>query len=156
MYGLIRQHRRRPNITVSPAIPLPKMKIGIQTLNPLLTVAIVGLLLLSGCGEQGKGAPEPRSITSRGLYPTFDPHRSRYVSRCGREAEPIEITTPHRVKVSVDSGPSMSGAVTIHTATRPGSDFSITISSQGRSRTYRVRCLPADFPTWRYEALRPT
>src|SRR5215218_3956663 len=131
------------------------MKIGIQTLNPLLTVAIAGLLLLSGCGEQGKGAPAPRSITSRGLYPAFDPDRSRYVSRCGREAEPIEIITPSRVKVSVGSEPSMSGAVTIQTATRPGSDFPITISSQGRSRTYRVRCLPADFPAWRYEALRP-
>src|SRR5829696_5672042 len=136
MYGLIWRHRRRSNITVSPAIPLPKMKIGIQTLNLLLTVATAGLLLLSGCGEQEKGAPErPRSITSSGLYPAFDPDRSRYVSRCGREAEPIEITTPARVKVSVGSKPSMSGAVTLHTATRPGSDFPITISSQGRSRT---------------------
>jgi hypothetical protein len=46
--------------------------------------------------------------------------------------------------------------VTIKTATPPGSDFPITISSRGHSRTYRVRCLPADFPAWKFEALRPT
>ena len=69
---------------------------------------------------------------------------------------PIEITTPTGVTVSVGSKPGVSGAVTIDTATPPGSDFPITIRSRGSSRTYRVRCLPADFPAWRYEALRPS
>jgi hypothetical protein len=49
----------------------------------------------------------------------------------------------------------MGVSISIRTATPPGSDFPIRISSDGRSRTYHVRCLPRDFPKWRYEALRP-
>ncbi|HET7588872.1 MAG TPA: arylsulfotransferase family protein [Solirubrobacterales bacterium] len=84
------------------------------------------------------------------------PGKNRYVSRCGRGAAPIEITAPAGTKVRVGSGREMSGgSIAIRTATPPGSDFPLTISSQGRSRTYRVRCLPADFPAWRFESRRP-
>ncbi|HEU5106434.1 MAG TPA: arylsulfotransferase family protein [Solirubrobacterales bacterium] len=43
----------------------------------------------------------------------------------------------------------------METATAPGSDFPIKVTSRNRSRTYRVRCLPADFPDWKFEELRP-
>jgi hypothetical protein len=119
-------------------------------------VATVGLLLFSGCGGEGKGAPEPRSVASSGLYPAFDPGRGRYVSRCGRGAEPIEIAAPAGVKISAPgSEPAVGGSTAIDAAAPPGSDFPITINAQGRSRTYQVRCLPADFPPWRFESLRP-
>lgn len=36
-------------------------------------------------------------------------------------------------------------------AQRAGKNFPITV----RNRTYSVRCLPADFPPWHYEAIRP-
>jgi arylsulfotransferase ASST len=37
----------------------------------------------------------------------------------------------------------------------PGADFEIAVESGGARRTYEVRCLPADFPPWRFESLRP-
>jgi Arylsulfotransferase (ASST) len=132
-------------------------KLGIQAVNLSLASAILAALLFSGCGGQEKAAPEPaRTIVSKGLFPAFDPARSRYVSRCGRGGKPIELTTPAGVKLSVDSEPGVSGTISIQTATPPGSDFPITITSRGRSRIYRIRCLPVDFPAWRYKALRPS
>lgn len=131
------------------------MRISRRTAGPLIGV-VLSLLLLAGCGEQGEAAPEPSTtVSSRGLYPRFDPGESRYVSRCGRGAEPIEITAPAGTRVSVDGERRGAGPVTIATSTPPGADFPITIGSAGRSRTYHVRCLPADFPAWRFEGLRP-
>lgn len=118
----------------------------------LPVAALVVLSLLSGCGiqDQVTGKPSGR-IGSRGLFPALDPGESRYVSRCGRGAAPIEITVPAGTRVSFGSRHQVGGSVSIRTATPPGSDFPITIGSHGHSRTYRVRCLPSDFPAWRYE-----
>lgn len=45
--------------------------------------------------------------------------------------------------------------MSIDSAVRPGEDFTIsTIDEDGR-HAYQVRCLPADFPTWRLHRLRP-
>lgn len=37
----------------------------------------------------------------------------------------------------------------------PGADFRIRVGKGDERATYRVRCLPADFPDWEFEALRP-
>lgn len=116
-------------------------------------VGLLALLLLSGCGGQDATAP-PGTITSKGLFPPFDLGKTRYVSRCGRRAAPIEITVPAGTEISVGSRRKVGDSTTIRTATAPGSDFPIEISAHGRSRTYRVRCLPPDFPAWRYEPHR--
>ena len=39
---------------------------------------------------------------------------------------------------------------------RPGEDFSFTATHDGSRDVYRVRCLPAGFPKWEFESLRPT
>jgi hypothetical protein len=38
----------------------------------------------------------------------------------------------------------------------PGEDFELAVTDEGRRRVYEVRCLPADFPPWKFEALRET
>lgn len=79
-----------------------------------------------GCGD-GPETPAAgeASIEIEGLYPDFDPDESRYVSRCERHPPGV----------------------------RPGEDFRISISAGGRRRSVSVRCLPADFPAWRFERL---
>jgi Arylsulfotransferase (ASST) len=120
------------------------MRIGLGAVRPLLIAAVSVLLVASGCGANAEDPQPGPSITSKGLYPPFDPAESHYASRCGRGgAEPIEITTP-------------SGSRTIQTTAAPGSDFPITVNSGARSRTYRVRCLPPDFPAWKFEAFHPS
>ena len=133
------------------------MRLGLRAAWPLLVVATAALLLASGCGGSGEAARDPSTaVSSKGLLPPFDPAESHYVSRCGRGAEPIEITTPPGTKASAGSQPASAGSLTIEKAAPPGSDFPITISSRGHSKAYRVRCLPADFPDWTFEALRPS
>jgi hypothetical protein len=124
----------------------------------LPAAAVVVLLLLGGCGDQGGTGTGPSDVgqfRSRGLFPSFDPQKERYVSRCGRGAAPIEIEAPPGTHVSVGPRHNLSGSVSIPTATPPGGDFPIEVLHQGRSRTYRVRCLPPDFPAWRFESHRP-
>ena len=105
--------------------------------------------------EPGKG-PSSRdpAVTLTGLFPRFDPAQTDYVSRCGRGAEPIRAEVGGGATVKVGSGPARAGSVPIDPAVRPGEDFLIAVAGDGARTGYRVRCLPADFPTWRFEPLR--
>jgi hypothetical protein len=75
-------------------------------------------------------------VAIQGLYPRFDPDVHRYVSRCGRGAPPIR----GEAGVRIDSD------------ARPGEDFTFYVRQESQE-AYRVRCLPADFPPWRFERL---
>ncbi|HEX5930041.1 MAG TPA: arylsulfotransferase family protein [Solirubrobacterales bacterium] len=111
---------------------------------------------MAGCGsdtERGTAADSP-SVAIDGLYPDFDGSVTRYVSRCGRGAEPIHAEAGAGVEVEVGSDPPRTGAIEIDPAAAPGEDFEITVSDEGRRRVFEVRCLPADFPTWEFEPQR--
>jgi hypothetical protein len=96
-----------------------------------LLVAGLALLALAGCSadEEARAPTADPPVAFEGLYPRFDPAVSSYVSRCGRGDAPIE--------------PEI----------RPGENFEITVSRGAQRRSYSVRCLPADFPRWRFERL---
>jgi arylsulfotransferase ASST len=122
-----------------------------------LTVASLIVLAIAGYGIAGKAQPVPASsATIEGLFPSFDPAETRYVSRCGRNAAPIRVKASGATKVAVGPGPALTGAMRIDPGVRPGEDFPITVIDNGRRNTYQVRCLPADFPEWQFEAVRPT
>jgi hypothetical protein len=126
----------------------------------LVVLAVAGLVVLAiagfGLGEKEGADPAP-SVAIEGLFPAFDPAETRYVSRCGRNAAPIRIETGAATKVAVGSGPARGGVIRIGTGVAgPGTDFPVTVIDGDRRSTYRVRCLPADFPGWRFEAVRPT
>src|SRR5262245_57245037 len=122
-----------------------------------LAIACLSALAIAGLGIAGSAQPTTSSsFTIEGVFPAFDPAETRYVSRCGRNAKPIRARAGGTAKVTVGSGPARTGAVRIDPGVRPGEDFSLTILDDGSRRTYWVRCLPADFPAWRFEQLRPT
>lgn len=124
----------------------------------LLGLAVAGLLAVAiaagGLGITGKQPAQGSSVAIEGVFPDFDPAETRYVSRCGRGAAPIRIEATGTAKVEVESRPVRRGVIRIDPGVRPGEDFPIAISDDGRRSTYRVRCLPADFPGWRFEAVR--
>lgn len=112
----------------------------------------VVVLALVGCGagdaeESGPGD----SIAVDGLFPEFDPAETRYVSRCGRGDEPIRVQAGNDTRVAVGSAAPRSGTVEVEPGVRPGEDFPIVVLGGDSRRTYRVRCLPADFPDWSFE-----
>jgi len=123
-----------------------------------LLVAALFQPALAGCGgdaERGT-ATGPPSLAIDGLYPAFDSATIRYASRCGRGAEPIQVEAGNDVEVAVGSKPPEKGAIRIDPGVAPGEDFELTVSDEGGQRSYEVRCLPADFPAWKFEALRET
>jgi hypothetical protein len=118
-----------------------------------LTTLAIGI---GGCGALGdtESAPEA-SVSISGLYPAFDPAETRYVSRCGRGAAAIRVDAGPGTSVAVGSAEPRTGAVRIDPGVRPGEDFTIAVIGGDGRRTYRVRCLPAGFPRWRFQSLRP-
>jgi len=121
----------------------------------LLGLAIAGLLAIAiaalGIDRRAGGSP----LAIEGIFPDFDPSETRYVSRCGRGAPPIRAETGGTARVAVGTGPARAGTVRIDPGVPPGADFPITIVDGDGPNAYEVRCLPADFPAWRFEALRP-
>jgi hypothetical protein len=121
----------------------------------VLALVAAGITLLSGCGAGGHApGPPAHEIEASGLFPDFQPGERHYVSRCGRGAAPIAIKGDSGVRFSVAGGPAQAGSLQVRAPVAPGENFPLTIDYRGHSRTYMVRCLPADFPTWRYEPER--
>lgn len=121
----------------------------------LLSVA-AGLSVGWGCGatEDAGSASQPR-VSISGLHPGFDPAKTRYVSRCGRRAAPIRVDAGTGAKVAVGSAEPRAGVTLVDPGAHPGENFTLTVSGGDARRTYEVRCLPADFPSWRFEPVRP-
>ncbi len=116
----------------------------------------LAILALAGCGLDEQARPASGSVVIDGLFPDFDPAELRYVSRCGHGAAPIHAEASDGAEVEVGSRPPETGAINIDPGVGPGEDFEIAIIDGGSRRSYRVRCLPADFPAWQFESLGET
>jgi len=118
----------------------------------------VGLLAtLAGCGlSETKGTAKEAAIAIEGLYPSFDPTQSRYVSRCGRGESPIRVQAGEGVEVEVDRAPARQGSFQVEPGVAPGADFRIAVTEGAQRHLYHVRCLPADFPPWHFESFGET
>lgn len=90
--------------------------------------------------------------TSTTLFPEFDPNITDYVSASsGSSPYSVSVTAPANAQVSVDGHPYRTQAFTTPVSVAPGQAFTFLVNSQGTTKTYHVRCLPADFPTWTIE-----
>jgi hypothetical protein len=125
--------------------------------------ALAGLLLAgllgalgTGCEDTGPARSEDPSVAIAGVHPRFDPSVSRYVARCGRGAPPILVRAQPPAAVAVGSARPRSGSFRVDRAAAPGADFAIRVDESGGRETYRVRCLPAGFPRWRFERFGAT
>lgn len=126
----------------------------ISLLGLLIAVLLVVTILSFGIGEEARSV-KGSSIAIDGVFPHFDPAKDRYVSRCGRDVPPIRATARDGAGVEVGSGPARRGTVRIDPEVRPGENLRIVFVDGDRSSTYWVRCLPADFPAWRFQSVRP-
>lgn len=132
--------------------------VGKAAVTALIAVAVVFLAFalqdrLSDSGDSSsESAP---SVSIRGLFPPFDPSETRYVSRCGRGGPLVAGRTGAGSRVAIGASRPRAGAFRIaRDRVGPGYDFVLGVYSGDRSRRYRVRCLPADFPAWRFQRLR--
>jgi Arylsulfotransferase (ASST) len=124
--------------------------------RPLHRRLRVGLLAaavaVAGVGARCQPAP-PRTLsisTSPGLFPSFSPTVTDYVSRCSAST-PVEVTVsaPDDTTVAVDDDPAASGNFSATVSRDVGQRFRIAVQKASEAtRTYNIRCIPSDFPTW--------
>lgn len=108
----------------------------------VLTGVLAGGVLGAGPAER-PDADRRAGMQIKGLFPRFTPGQREYVLRCER---PISGFTDARAKVN---GRRVSGAFRVR-APRPGKNFVV----RAYGRRYGVRCLPRQFPRWRFDAFR--
>lgn len=89
------------------------------------------------------------------LSPAFDPAVANYTTRC--TGAPLEVSgrTAEGTTVAVDGGEPTMGKFEATVPLEEDQGFSFTTTAEGESKTYFVRCLPAGFPAWNFEELRP-
>ena len=128
-----------------------------KAIRPVLATGLSGLLLaLAGCGAgDDPAAGSKGSVAIDGLVPEYDPAETRYVSRCGRGATPIRVHAGEGATAAIGFGEPGTGTFEVMPGVEPGEDFPIVVRDGDSRRTYRVRCLPADFPAWKFEMSRP-
>jgi Arylsulfotransferase (ASST) len=140
-------HRRPPRLPQPPAI----------LLIALATVFAAGALSWAPAPQPptAAGRPAPQlSLAARTLYPGFDPRRHRYVVRCEGGSVSFRVRADRDTRVAVGPMPEQSGRFRARLSIRPGQDFAVRESGRGRGDSYSVRCLPEDFPSWRFRSLR--
>ncbi len=92
--------------------------------------------------------------TKPALTPAFDPDVSDYTVRC--TGDPLEVfgRAAEGATVAADGGEANAGEFAETVPLEENQAFSFTATAGAESRSYFVRCLPADFPVWDYEQLR--
>jgi hypothetical protein len=126
------------------------------TIAVLLSVGSALAFSIWGCGDTETPASASKaSVSVSGLYPDFNPAETRYVSRCGRGAAPIRADAEAGTRIAVGSAEARTGTMLVDPGVRPGEDFTLAVTSGDDLHVYEVRCLPEDFPRWRFQGLRP-
>jgi hypothetical protein len=132
-----------------------------QGVGALFVAAAMALLASCGSGSgTGTGQPpgQPASTlqitTSRALFPTFDPSITDYVAPYDSASSmQVTVNAPQNTSVSVDGKPFRSLSSTTQVNVTPGQSFSLVVNTAGATKTYYIRSLPTDFPTWTTERL---
>lgn len=118
-------------------------------------------------GKSGKGAGVPKDMrpdpgsrypaqfaAPQMFPPRFDPKRRNYVVRCVPGKVRVQVRARPGSKVQVQGYPAKTGRFMAEARVLPGQDFGIRVSNSGEGKRYRLRCLPADFPRWKYQRFR--
>lgn len=128
---------------------------AIGGISPLLPAMILLLHLLSGCGgAAGKPLDAGAHPTSTGLFPPFRWGEHRYVSRCGSDELPVTVRPGKGERVALGDNTPRPRPVLIR-GVEPRAEITLRVVGGDRAGTFHVRCLPRDFPPWRFESIRP-
>ncbi len=102
--------------------------------------------------NDGPGSKYPAQFNTSSMWPQFNPDRHYYVTRCVPGRVTVRVSSDPGVKVKVWANPAQSGIYKAEARPLPGQDFEVkVIPEDGETETYQVRCLPSDFPEWRYK-----
>lgn len=133
-----------------PPIRQPRLPSQAIAARALLAAGVALLCCAAGAREPAWAGglsvrAEPR------LQPSFDRATSDYATRCAeRRSLRLRFVARHGYRVTVRDRAG-SGKFSRRLEIAPGRAVSFRAGRHGRSRTYHVRCLPADFPPFKSE-----
>jgi VCBS repeat-containing protein len=95
------------------------------------------------------------STDQGGVSPAFDPSVPDYTVKCS--GAPLEVSgrLAQGASISVDGAQAQTGAFAASVPLAENQEFGFSLNDGTTVSDYHVRCVPADFPTWEYEGLRP-
>ena len=110
-----------------------------------LRVLLCAACLLAFPAAAAAAAPAITAVPA--LQPAFDPAIADYVTRCTGAPVQLSVGAPADAMVAVDGDGPRSGTFERDVALDVNRAFSFTVAG-ATTRTYHVRCLPADFPPY--------
>lgn len=92
------------------------------------------------------------------LYPAFDPEVHDYITRCAGGPVQVSVTGDPSKRVGVDGDAPRGGSFTRTVAMADSQSTSIAVADTGGAvlDSYRVRCLPSEFPGFSSARTGPT
>ena len=102
------------------------------------------------------GPPVPTFSTSPGLAVGFDRGIRDNVVRCNGQPVTVQVAAPPGWKASVAGDGLAMGVRNVRVPLAPNRRFTVAFraDSGGPPEVYHVRCLPSDFPAWRFSRQR--
>jgi Arylsulfotransferase (ASST) len=117
----------------------------------LAVVVLAIAAVAAGCLPLG---PPPTTLevsANPGMYPDFSPGVTDYVIRCTGDPVHVTIGAPDGTNVSVNGENMASGRFSVDVSKHTGQYFTIVAQTPPAAPSiYYVRCLPTDFPTFRF------
>ena len=127
-------------------------------LHAALWAAIIGALLSGPAASAAQGAKssaaasQPSFSTTPALDPAFAWGVHDYAIRCGQDPVNVQVTVPAGWEAKLGLGPFQTTDFVAQRPFTPGGALTVTFHrlSDSASFSYHVRCLPADFPVYRF------
>lgn len=133
--------------------------------RPLLRLSSVGaatlaVVLLAATGASARAARPAFATGPAGaeLIPAFSWSDRDYVVRCDSQPSlAIDVAGAPHWRTRVSRTESQPGSFSVERRLSPGDAFTVTFRRSGSSRGthFHVRCLPADYPNYDFERIRP-
>lgn len=99
----------------------------------------------------GDASERPRFGTNPALAPAFAWNRSDYVIRCAGSQTSVELESPAGWRGAVGGRSLRTGSYSVNLGIRPNRPFTVRFRhDSGTVKRFHVRCLPADFPAYRF------
>ncbi|MCB0859056.1 MAG: aryl-sulfate sulfotransferase [Solirubrobacterales bacterium] len=131
-----------------------------SALRGLITAAILAAVLAagpSGADAKPAQAAKPRLTTSPTVFPAFSWKKRDYVVRCARSKNPrARIVVPRgwQARIAGSTFHARNFSHKLNSGESAGTWFSVRRKGSRKSRSFHIRCLPADFPAFRFSRYR--
>jgi hypothetical protein len=119
-------------------------------------VLVAAFWALATAGPASAARPSFAAVHGSELHPTFRWKASDYAARCADDGLRLRIEGGRGWTTKVSGRPPRTGTFAETFASAPGEDIPITFRRKGGIvERFHVRCLPADFPEYRFKRISP-